>query len=168
MRKNGENRLWGNGAHCFVGFEQVFWSVESGWYAALLLSWGGPCLYRLFYLTLGTDIWEGREAQAAAFHCIHLGTEEGAMCMTDLFLCTPRAPCSLSCQYLKPSPLNSDKTMLLWSTVVIQTTETFSLDGGLWSALAAGTAQVQNLRPLQKLADWNQHCVRGCHISEKT
>jgi len=121
MRKNGENRLWGNGAHCFVGFEQVFWSVESGWYAALLLSWGGPCLYRLFYLTLGTDIWEGREAQAAAFHCIHLGTQEGAMCMTDLFLCTPRAPCSLSCQYLKPSPLNSDKTMLLWSTVVIQT-----------------------------------------------
>lgn len=88
MKKKDENKLWGNGAHCFVDFEQIFWSIESGWHTVLLLRWGRLYLYRHFHLALGTDICEGGGAQAVAFHRIHLGTEE-AVCTTVLFLCTP-------------------------------------------------------------------------------
>lgn len=42
MKKKGENRLWDNGASCFVGFEELFWSVESGWHTALC--WAGKAL----------------------------------------------------------------------------------------------------------------------------
>lgn len=54
-----------------------------------VLSWEGPCLYCLFHVPRVQTFERGEKKQAAAFHCIHVGTEEGATCMTVLFLRTP-------------------------------------------------------------------------------